>query len=272
MKLYFKHYPLPQHTNARLAAEGAVAAQKQGKFWQFQDKLWEHQDELSPAEIEKVAKETGLDLAKFRQDLASAPVKAKVDKDRNEGASIGLQATPTLYIDGREYTDTRDADSLREWIKDALELELSAARGRPFVLLSLGCATPGAVGGGSGGPVGAPLPPLTVDALSGKTINVASYKGRVLLLDVWASWCDPCKQELPVLNDMARRLKSQGIDILAVSVDQERENVDKFLRAHGAAAGRSRSPTIRAVRSPSCSSPTRCPPRTWSTARGSSAT
>jgi protein-disulfide isomerase len=47
-------------------------------------------------------------------------VKAKVDKDRNEGASIGLQATPTLYIDGREYTDTRDADSLREWIKDAL--------------------------------------------------------------------------------------------------------------------------------------------------------
>jgi protein-disulfide isomerase len=120
VKLYFKHYPLPQHTNARLAAEGAVAAQKQGKFWQFQDKLWEHQDELSPAEIEKLAKETGLDLAKFRQDLASAAVNAKVDRDRSEGSSIGLQATPTLYIDGREYTDTRDADSLREWIKDAL--------------------------------------------------------------------------------------------------------------------------------------------------------
>src|SRR5205085_219138 len=57
VKLYFKHYPLPQHTNARLAAEGAVAAQKQGKFWQYQDKLWDHQDDLNPAEIEKVAKE-----------------------------------------------------------------------------------------------------------------------------------------------------------------------------------------------------------------------
>ena len=102
-----------------------------------------------------------------------------------------------------------------------------------LLLLSAGCATTSATGGGGGGPVGAPLPPLTVDALSGKTINVASYKGRVLLLDVWASWCDPCKQELPVLNEMARRLKSQGIDILAVSVDQERENVDKFLHAHG---------------------------------------
>jgi len=106
-------------------------------------------------------------------------------------------------------------------------------RAAAILLLSLGCATTGAVGGDSGRPVGAPLPPLTVDALSGKAINVASYKGRVLLLDVWASWCDPCKQELPVLNDMARRLKSQGIDILAVSVDQERENVDKFLHAHG---------------------------------------
>ena len=101
-----------------------------------------------------------------------------------------------------------------------------------LLLLSVSCATTGA-SGGAGGPVGAPLPALTVDALSGKTINVASYKGRVLLLDVWASWCDPCKQELPVLNEMARRLKAQGIDILAVSVDQERGNVDKFLRAHG---------------------------------------
>jgi thiol-disulfide isomerase/thioredoxin len=105
--------------------------------------------------------------------------------------------------------------------------------GLALALACFGCATSGAGGGDVQAPVGAPLPPLKVDALSGKTINVASYKGRVLLLDVWASWCDPCKQELPVLNEMARRLKPQGIDILAVSVDQERGNVDKFLRTHG---------------------------------------
>ena len=120
VKLYFKHYPLPQHTNARLAAEAAVAAQKQGKFWQYQDKLWEKSDELSPAEIEKAAKEVGLDVTKFRQDLASEPVKARVQKDRSDGAAAGIQATPTLYINGREYTDGRDSDSLREWIKDAI--------------------------------------------------------------------------------------------------------------------------------------------------------
>jgi protein-disulfide isomerase len=120
VKVYFKHYPLPQHTNARLAAEAAVAAQRQGKFWQFQDKLWEHQDDLGPAEIEKVAKEAGLDLPKFRQDIASEAIKARVEKDHNDGTAIGLQATPTLYINGREYTDARDSDSLREWIKDEL--------------------------------------------------------------------------------------------------------------------------------------------------------
>ncbi len=99
----------------------------------------------------------------------------------------------------------------------------------------LGCATGGgqASGGAGQGTVGTPLPPLKVDGLSGKTIDVASYKGRVLLLDVWASWCAPCKQELPVLNEMARRLKGEGIEILAVSVDQERANVDKFMHAQG---------------------------------------
>jgi protein-disulfide isomerase len=120
VKLYFKHYPLPQHNMARAAAEAAVAAQKQGKFWQFQDKLWDKQDDLTPAKLEETAKELGLDLTKFRQDMASEAVKAKVQKDRADGSAAGLQATPTLYIDGREYTDGRDTDSLREWIKDEI--------------------------------------------------------------------------------------------------------------------------------------------------------
>jgi thiol-disulfide isomerase/thioredoxin len=106
-----------------------------------------------------------------------------------------------------------------------------------FVLAALAsCATAG--GGGatsssSGNQVGAPVPEIKVESLGGKKIDVASYRGRVLLLDVWASWCGPCKQELPMLDAMAKRLKGQGIDVLAVSVDQDRANVDKFLKGHG---------------------------------------
>ena len=99
------------------------------------------------------------------------------------------------------------------------------------------CTTTGGAGPGSGDApgrqVGAPVPEIKVESLAGKKIDVASYRGRVLLLDVWASWCGPCKQELPMLDEMARRLKSQGIDVLAVSVDQDRANVEKFLKGHG---------------------------------------
>lgn len=113
---------------------------------------------------------------------------------------------------------------------------------RLSLLLAVGllasCATAGGGGGGaasagSGNQVGAPVPEIKVESLGGKKIDVASYRGRVLLLDVWASWCGPCKQELPMLDAMAKRLKGQGIDVLAVSVDQDRANVDKFLKGHG---------------------------------------
>jgi protein-disulfide isomerase len=120
VRLYFKHYPLPQHTNARIAAEAAVAAQKQGKFWPFQEKLWENQDSLSPANVEKLAKETGLELTKFRADMEDGKTKARVQKDRTDGSTLGMSSTPTLYINGREYTDAKDTESLREWIKEEL--------------------------------------------------------------------------------------------------------------------------------------------------------
>jgi thiol-disulfide isomerase/thioredoxin len=103
-----------------------------------------------------------------------------------------------------------------------------------LAIVLAGCATgAGAAGGGAAPQIGAPAPELSVQALSGKTIDVASYRGKVVLLDVWASWCVPCKQELPMLDDIASRVRRQGIEILAVSVDQERDNVVKFLRGHG---------------------------------------
>jgi protein-disulfide isomerase len=120
VRLYFKHYPLPQHTNARLAAEAAVAAQKQGKFWPYQDKLWENQDSLAPADLERFAREIGLDSNKFRADVEDVKTKTRVQKDRVDGGTLGLSSTPTLYINGREYTDAKDTESLREWIKEEL--------------------------------------------------------------------------------------------------------------------------------------------------------
>jgi protein-disulfide isomerase len=120
VRLYFKHYPLGGHTNARVAAEAAAAAQKQGKFWQYNEGLWAHSESLSPAVLEQIAKDAGLDVDKWRKDLDSDEIRQHVAKDHADGEALGLQATPTIYLNGREYTDARDIDSLRDWISEEL--------------------------------------------------------------------------------------------------------------------------------------------------------
>jgi thiol-disulfide isomerase/thioredoxin len=102
-----------------------------------------------------------------------------------------------------------------------------------LVLLGASCATGASAGAGDGRQVGSPAPEITVQRMSGKAVSVSSYRGQVLLLDVWASWCGPCKQELPMLDDIAARLRHKGVEVLAVSVDQERDNVVKFLGSRG---------------------------------------
>jgi thiol-disulfide isomerase/thioredoxin len=120
VKLYFKHYPLGGHTNARAAAEAGVAAQRQGKFWPYNDKVWANADSLTPAALEQFAKDVGLDVTKWRTDFESDGVKARVEKDRSDGEALGIAATPTLYINGRLFTDNRDVESLRDWINEEL--------------------------------------------------------------------------------------------------------------------------------------------------------
>lgn len=86
---------------------------------------------------------------------------------------------------------------------------------------------------GKGGPmVGKQLPDLRLTALNGgKSVRLGDYQGKVILLDVWASWCAPCKQELPMLDDMAGRLRKKGIEIVAVSIDDDRDAAQEFLRS-----------------------------------------
>jgi len=106
-------------------------------------------------------------------------------------------------------------------------------------ILLLGSSCAGMGGGHSGNAtpgetvgsvvVGKPLPDFQVHTVDGKKRRLSDFHGKVLLVDVWASWCAPCKVELPILDDMARRLKSRGVEILAVSVDQEKANMMDFI-------------------------------------------
>jgi thiol-disulfide isomerase/thioredoxin len=120
VKVYFKHFPLSAHTNARLAAEAAVAANKQGKFWPYNEKIWANSDNLSPAILEKAAHEVGLNVARWRADADSDAVKNRVQADRSEGIRLGINGTPTVYINGRKYDDPLDITSVKDWVDEEL--------------------------------------------------------------------------------------------------------------------------------------------------------
>ncbi len=102
-KLVFKQYPLPGHPKAREAARAAVAAAKQGKFWEMHDLIFENQDRLSAVSFDDFASQLGLDVKRFRIDMKSKEVEAKVDADKAEGKKAGVDSTPTIFVNDHRY-------------------------------------------------------------------------------------------------------------------------------------------------------------------------
>ena len=80
---------------------------------------------------------------------------------------------------------------------------------------------------------GDPAPDFEQSTLAGGKLKLSALHGKVVLVDFWASWCEPCKKELPLLSQLAKRLRPKGIEIVAINVDTKRESVDQFLKAHG---------------------------------------
>ncbi len=123
VQLVFKNYPLDIHPNAETAARAAIAAHRQGKFWQMHDALFSVDTPPTRSVIDGLAKQIGLNLGQFAQDIESEAVADRVAQDRKQGEAVRLRATPTIYVNGREFSYSDDlAGELDDWID--LELEL----------------------------------------------------------------------------------------------------------------------------------------------------
>lgn len=78
--------------------------------------------------------------------------------------------------------------------------------------------------------VGEQAPDVEFNALKDSgTIKLSELRGKVVLLDFWASWCAPCQEELPLLDDMSTRLKGKGIAIVGLSIDENKADAEHFL-------------------------------------------
>jgi protein-disulfide isomerase len=102
VRVVWKNYPLPFHNNAKPAAEAAMAAQAQGKFWEMHDKLFENNSALDRASLEKYAAELGLDLPRFKADLDAERYKDRIEGDMAEGSAVTVVGTPAVFINGRK--------------------------------------------------------------------------------------------------------------------------------------------------------------------------
>jgi thiol-disulfide isomerase/thioredoxin len=129
VRLVYKFYPLQAHVHGESAARAAVAAMKQGKFWEMHHILFEHQESMEPRDIEKYAREIGLDYAKWKADWESEATADRVSRDRKQGDLLALSGTPAVFINGREFDLTKFDlnEDMEDWIAVELELGPSGA-------------------------------------------------------------------------------------------------------------------------------------------------
>lgn len=115
----YRHFPLRAiHPNAQLAAQAAVAASNQGKFWEMHDELFNTQSSWANVKnptnlFENMAEKIGLDSEQFKKDLTAKATEEKVNVDYASGSASGVGGTPTFFLNGKLITNLQSYDQLQ---------------------------------------------------------------------------------------------------------------------------------------------------------------
>lgn len=120
IRFVFKNNPLPFHEHARLAAKATLAANEQGKFWEYHDALFAHQKDLDRASLERYAEDLGLDLRRFRAALDDARLDTVVEADVTEAHRLDLKGTPSFFVNGRFIQGAQPLAAFRAKVDQAL--------------------------------------------------------------------------------------------------------------------------------------------------------
>ena len=120
VKIIFKDFPLPNHAQAPKAAEAAHCAGEQGKYWEMHDQLFANQGALNVPELKQYAVGLSLDAAKFNQCLDSGKTAGLVAAGTAQGEKMGVNSTPTLYINGRALVGAQPFEAFKQIIDEEL--------------------------------------------------------------------------------------------------------------------------------------------------------
>ncbi|RJR32205.1 MAG: hypothetical protein C4576_30790 [Desulfobacteraceae bacterium] len=121
VRLCFKHYPILSHEGTILAAKSGVAAQRQGKFWEMAELLYRNMDKNEEKQILDLASTLGFDMDRFSKDMNDPEVEKIVRSDKVEGVKSKVNATPTIFINGRRYELRMDEAYLQDILNEEAE-------------------------------------------------------------------------------------------------------------------------------------------------------
>jgi protein-disulfide isomerase len=122
VRFVVRYFPLPNHKNSLTSALAVEAAGRQGKFWEMHDILYENQTvwgekQISTPEVfVEYATKIGLDMEKYKNDIKTQEVKDRINRDKNEATSLGIQGTPTFFINGEKIPNPKGYDDFKSLI------------------------------------------------------------------------------------------------------------------------------------------------------------
>ena len=120
LRFVFRHLPLSDvHPRAQLAAEASEAADDQGAFWEMHDLLFDHQDALEPKNLVEYARELGLDVDRFTEQLRRHEYAGRIASDVDDADLSGVSGTPTFFVNGIRHQGAYDIDTLTAAVRTA---------------------------------------------------------------------------------------------------------------------------------------------------------
>jgi protein-disulfide isomerase len=120
VSLVYRHYPLPNHPDARPAAEASACANEQGRFWDYHDRLFANQSRLADPDLKQHAAELGLDAQRFNDCFDRRKYEDQVDEDIDAGEAAGVSGTPAFYINGRPLSGAQPFEAFKRIIDEEL--------------------------------------------------------------------------------------------------------------------------------------------------------
>jgi protein-disulfide isomerase len=215
LRLAFKHNPLPMHPDAPYAARAAIAAGKQGKFWQMHDKLFEANisrtaNGLKPERIDQMARDLGLDLDRFHRDVEAQETKDQVDADQAQARSLGATGTPYFYVNGQRIAGAQPFEQFKLVVDSAIKrADAALARGVSRKDLYETLIKDGQSGPPAPPPQQAPQPQARNIELGADSPWTGAKNAKVTIVEFSDFQCPFCQRAEPTLQKILETYKGE---------------------------------------------------------------